>query len=135
MGLKDKRLISIKEIDGPLTPHDAFIKREVDLRKEALDLVNDVSGLAGFVGAEVELLGLGENWGIRKEFFPGIQVHFLYTRADEEFPSSIRVLYSGDNIRKIRGEDLVELAVACLNHMLRYVKETVENPPEICTRV
>ncbi len=135
MGLKDKRLISIKEIDGPLTPHDAFIKREVDLRKEALDLVNDVSGLAGFVGAEVESLGLGENWGIRKEFFPGIRVHFLYTSADEEFPSSIRVLYSGDNIRKIRGEDLVELAVACLNHMLRYVKETVENPPEICTRV
>ncbi len=135
MGLKDKRLISIKEIDGPLTPHDAFIKREVDLRKEALDLVNDVSGLAGFVGAEVESLGLGENWGIRKEFFPGIQVHFLYTRADEEFPSSIRVLYSGDNIKKIRGEDLVELTVACLNHMLRYVKETVENPPEICTRV
>ncbi len=56
-------------------------------------------------------------------------------RADEEFPSNVRVLYSGENIKKIRGEDLVELTVACLNHMLRYVKETVENPPEICSRV
>jgi hypothetical protein len=135
MGLKDRRLVSIKEIDGPLTPHDAFIKREADLRKEALDLVNDVSGLAGFVGGEVESLGLGENWGIRKEFFPGIRIHFLYSGADEEFPSSVRVLFSGDNIKKIRGEDLVELTVACLNHMLRYVKETAENPPEICSRV
>jgi hypothetical protein len=135
MGLKDKSLVSIKEIDGPLTPHDAFIKREADLRKEALDYVGDVSSLAEYVGGEVDSLGLGEDWGIRKEFFPGIQIHLLYTRADEEFPSNVRVLYSGENIKKIRGEDLVELTIACLNHMLRYVKETVENPPEICTRV
>jgi hypothetical protein len=135
MGLKDKRLVSIKEIDGPLTPHDAFIKRETDLRKEALRYVADVSRLAEYVGGAVESLGVGEDWGIRKELFPGIQIHFLYTSADEEFPSHVRVLFSGDNIKKIRGEDLVELTVACLNHMLRYVKETVENPPEICTRV
>lgn len=135
MRLKDKRLVSIKEIDGPLTPHDAFIKREADLRKEALGYVENVSRLAEYVGGEVESLGVGEDWSVRKEIFPGIQIHFLYTGADEEFPSSIRVLFSGSNIKKIRGEDLVELTIACLNHMLRYVKETVENPPEICTRV
>ncbi|OGO01557.1 MAG: hypothetical protein A2Y72_02790 [Chloroflexi bacterium RBG_13_53_26] len=135
MGLKDKRLVSIKEIDGPLTPHDAFIKRETDLRKEAFRYVADVSRLAEYIGGEVESLGVGEDWGIRKEVFPEIRIHFLYTHADEEFPSNVRVLFSGDNIKKIRGEDLVELTVACLNHMLRYVKETAENPPEICTRV
>lgn len=135
MGLKDKGLISIKEIDGPLTPHDAFIKREADLRKEALGYVDNVSKLAEYIGGEAESVGVGEDWGISKEIFPGILIHFLYTRGDEEFPSSIRILFSGRNIKKIRGEDLVELTVACLNHMLRYVRETVENPPEICTRV
>jgi hypothetical protein len=135
MGLKDKGLVSIKEIDGPLTPHDAFIKREMDLRKEALGFVHNVSKLAEYLGGEVESLGIGENWAMKKEVFPGIEIHFLYTDADEEFPSSIRVLYSGNSIKKIRGEDLVELTIACLNHMLRYVRETVENPPEICTRV
>ena len=135
MGLKDKRLVSIKEIDGPLTPHDAFIKREMDLRKEALGFVNNVSRLAEYLGGEVESLKVGEDWAIKKEIFPGIEIHFLYTKADEEFPSSVRVLYSGGNIKKTRGEDLVELTVACLNHMLRYVRETVENPPEICKRV
>lgn len=135
MGLKDKKLVSIKEIDGPLTPHDAFIKREADLRKEALSHVDDVSRLAEYIGGEVEPLAVGEDWSITKEVFPGIRIHFLYTHADEEFPSSIRILFSGGNIKKIRGEDLVELTIACLNHMLRYVRETVENPPEICTRV
>jgi len=135
MGLKDKSLVSIKEIDGPLTPHAAFIEREADLRKEALDQVGDVSRLAEYVGGEVDSLKLGEDWGIKKEVFPGIWIHLLYSRADEEFPSNVRVLYSGENIKKIRGEDLVELTIACLNHMLRYVRETAQNPPEICTRV
>ncbi len=135
MGLKDGKLLSLKEIDGPFTPHDAFIKREVELRKEALDYVRDVPALARYLGGESEHLGVSEDWAIRKDFFPGTAVHFIYTRADDEFPSSLRILYSGENIRKIRGEDLVELTIAGLNHMLRYVRETVDNPPEICKRI
>lgn len=135
MSLKDKKLLSIKEIDGPLTPHDALIKREVEVRKEALAYVKDVAALASYLGGEAEHLGISEDWAIRKDFFPGIEAHFAYTRADDEFPSSLRILYSGQNIAKIRGEDLVELTIAVLNHMLRYVRETVENPPKICRRV
>ncbi len=135
MGLKDKKLLSLKEIDGPLTPHDAFVKREVEVRKEALAHVSDVPAMARYLGGEAETLGISEDWAVRKDFFPGVEIHFIYTRADEEFPSSLRILYSGENIRKVKGEDLVELTVAGLNHMLRYVRETVENPPEICNRV
>jgi len=135
MSLKGRKLLTLKEIDGPFTPHDAFIKREVEVRKEALAYVNHVPALARYLGAEPEQLGISEDWAIRKDFFPGIEIHFIYARADDEFPSSLRILYSGENIGKIRGEDLVELTVAGLNHMLRYVRETVENPPEICKRV
>jgi len=135
MSLRDKKLISLKEIEGPISPHDGFVKHEIDKRKEALGYVDDVSRLAEYIGGEIVSLGLGEDWAMKKEIFPGIEILFIYNRADEEFPSSLRALYSGQRIKSIRGEDLAELTIACVNHMLRYVKETVKDPPEICTRV
>ena len=135
MGLKDKDLLTLKEIDGPQAPHDAFLKREVDLRKDALAYVDDTDHLAEYVGGETEALGLREDWALRKEVFPGVEIHFVFQRADDEFPAGLRVLFSGGRIRSVSGEDLIELTVACLNHMLRYVRETVANPPEICSKV
>lgn len=135
MGLKERSLISLKEIDGPTTPHDAFLKRAVDIRKEALTFVDDVDKLADYVGGKIESLGLHEDWAIQKEVFPGVQIHFIFNKANDEFPASLRVFYSGQRLRGVSGEDLVELTIACLNHMLRYVKQTVANPPEICSRV
>lgn len=135
MSLKDKKLITLKEIEGPISPHDGFVKHEIDKRKEALGYVDNVNRLAEYIGGEIVSLGLGEDWAMKKEIFPGIEILFIYNRADEEFPSSLRALYSGQRIKSIRGEDLAELTIACVNHMLRYVKETVKDPPEICTRV
>ena len=135
MSLKGKELLSIKQIEGPIATHDGFLKREMDRRQVALAYVNNVSKLAEYIGGKVESLGRGEDWVITKEMFPGIEIVFMYTRADDEFPSSLRVLYTGGRIKKTKGEDLAELTIACVNQMLRYVKETVEDPPEICTRV
>ena len=135
MSLKDSKLLTIKEIEGPIATHDAFLKRELEKRKEAIDLVNNTSKLAEYIGGEIISLGISEDWAIKKEIFPGIEILFLYNRADEEFPSNLRVLYSGERIRSTRGEDLADLTIACVNQMLRYVRETVENPPEICARM
>ena len=135
MSLKGKELLSIKQIEGPIATHDGFLKREMDRRQVALAYVNNVSKLAEYIGGKVESLERGEDWVITKEMFPGIEIVFMYTRADDEFPSSLRVLYTGGRIKKTKGEDLAELTIACVNQMLRYVKETVEDPPEICTRV
>ena len=135
MGLKDSKLLSIKEIEGPTHSHDDFLKRELARRKEALDCVGDITGLADYIGGDIISLGLREDWAIKKEIFPGIDILFIYNKADEEFPSTFRVLYSGERIRSTRGEDLADLTIACVNQMLRYVKETVEDPPEICTRM
>jgi hypothetical protein len=89
-----------------------LLPRIVGLGK-ALDLC-----LTGRILEAPEALEVGEDWGVSKEVFPGVRIHFLYTDADEEFPSSIRVLFSGNSVREIRGEDLVVLTIACLNHML-----------------
>ena len=111
------------------------MKREVARRKDALDYVDNVPRLAEYIGGEIISLKLGEDWAIKKEIFPGINILFIYNRADDEFPSNLRVLYSGERILATRGEDLADLTIACINQMLRYVKETVETPPEICTRL
>ena len=132
MGLRDGKLLSLKEIEGPEATHDGFVKHAMDRRKEPLSYVDNVSELAAYIGGETVSLGVSEDWGIKKEVFPGIEIILLYNRADEEFPSNLRVLYSGERIRNIRGEDLAELTIACVNHMLRYVRERVEDPPQIC---
>lgn len=75
-------MLSLKEIDGPQTPHDAFLKRAIALRVEALGYVNNASKLADYLGGEVEALGLGEDWAIKKEIFPGIEIHFIYRGAN-----------------------------------------------------
>ena len=135
MGIK-RKLISLREIEGAVSPHQGQVQRAVEARKEALEYVAEVSGLAEFIGGEVESLGVGEDWAISKEIFPGVEVSFIYNRADEEFPGNLRVLYSGDRIGLMSGEDLAGITIAYVTHMLRYVRET--NPgkklPEVCYR-
>ena len=137
MGLKDKKLIGLQEIEGAVSPHQKQIDRALKARKEALEYVADVAKLADFIGGRVESLGVGEDWAISKEIFPGVQVFFVFNRADDEFPSNVKVLFSGDRIKLMKGEDLAGFVIFYVIHMLRYVKES--NPgkslPEVCYRV
>ena len=137
MGLKDKKLVSLQEIEGAISPHTKQVGMALKARKEALEYVADVSGLAEFIGGKVESLGIGEDWAISKEIFPGVQVFFIFNRADDEFPCNLRVLFSGDRIKLMRGEDLAGFVILYVIHMLRYVRDS--NPgkslPEVCYRV
>lgn len=137
MGLKDKKLISLQEIEGAVSPHTKQIDMALKIRKEALEYVADVSKLAEFIGGKVESLGMGEDWVISKEILPGVQVFFVFNRADDEFPSSLKVLFSGGRIKLMKGEDLAGFVILYVIHMLRYVRDS--NPgrklPEVCYRV
>ena len=137
MGLKDKKLIGLQEIEGAVSPHQKQIDMALKARKEALEYLTDVSKLAEFVGGKVESLGMGEDWAISKEVFPGVEIFFIYNRADDEFQSNLKVLFSGDRIKLMRGEDLAVFVIFYVNHMLRYVRDS--NPgkrlPEVCYRV
>jgi len=66
-----------------------------------------------------------------------VDVFFIFNRADEELPSSLKVLFSGDRIKLMRGEDLAGFAILYIIHILRYVKESNpgKNLPEVCYRV
>lgn len=137
MGATNRKLVSLREIEGPVSPHQRQLDGALREKKEALAYVADVSGLADFIGGKVESLGVGEDWAISKEIFPGVEIFFVYNRADDELPSSLKVLFGGANIGLMRGEDLAGVAIVCVSHMLRFVRQT--NPakelPEVCYRV
>lgn len=137
MGLKGRGLISLREIEGAVSPHQRQVEMALESRKEALEHVADVFRLAEFMGGRVESLGLGEDWAVNKEIFPGVEVFFVFNRADEELSSSLRFLYFGDRLKLMRGEDLAGFTILFVSHMLRYIRET--NPgkslPEVCYRV
>jgi hypothetical protein len=134
---RNRKLVNLKEIEGAVSPHQAQVDRALKARQEALEYVDDVSALAEFIGGRVESLGLNEDWAISKEIFPGVVVFFVYNRADDEFPGSLRVLFSGERLTLMSGDDLAGLVINYVSHMLRHVREN--NPdkklPEVCYRV
>jgi hypothetical protein len=136
MALKDKKLVSLQEIEGAVSPHKKQIEMALKARKAALDYVNDVAKLAEFIGGRVESLDIGEDWAISKEIFPGVNIFFVFNRADEEFESRLKVLFSGDRLKIMSGEDLAVFAIFYSTHMVRFVRES--NPgkklPEVCYR-
>jgi len=137
VGLKDKELISLQEIEGAVSPHRRQMDTALQARQKALEYVDEVSKLAEFIGGRVESLGLHEDWTISKQIFPGVEIFFIFNHADEELPSSLRVLYSGNRIKLMKGDDLTGITIPHINHMLRYVREA--NPdkklPEVCYKV
>lgn len=135
--MKDNRLLSLQDIEGAISPHSAQVARALKARQEALEFVSDVSALADFIGGKCESLNIKEDWAISKDIFPGVVVHFIYNRADEEFPGNLRVLFSGERIKMLSGEDLAGMVIAFVSHMLRFVRETNRDKklPEVCYRV
>lgn len=116
------RFYSLKEIEGKISPHTSFLERELERRKEPFKFIKSPEEVSEFTGGEVFEVGIGESWALRKEFFPGVSVIVLYFREDEEFPSKLSSLFSGDRIKDMKGEDLVELTLCLVNHILRFLK-------------
>lgn len=131
------KLLSLADIEGKVSPHQMQVKGALRMRAAALEYVRDVQALADHIGGRVEATGIGEDWVVCKEVYPGVTVHIVFNRADEEFPARLRVLYSGDKIKLIKGEELATITISLANQLLRYVREA--NPgmilPEVCYKV
>ncbi len=134
---KNCRLFSLADIEGKTSPHQLQVKGALKMRAAPLEYVTDVEALATFLGGRIAKPGIGEDWAVSKDIYPGVSVCFVFNRSDSEFPSRLRALYSGDKIRMIKGDELATVTVSLANHMLRYVREA--NPglklPEVCYKV
>jgi hypothetical protein len=137
MDKQNPKLVTLHEIDGKASPHIGQIDRALQTRAEALNFIEDVAALAGFIGGSRVDLGKREDWAIAKEAFPGVTIYYIFNRADDELPATLKVLFSGDRLHMMTGEDLSGLIIYTVTHMLRYVREA--NPgkklPEVCYRV
>lgn len=136
MRMTKKDMISLAVIEKGTGPHSALMKRELGKRKEALELVDDISALAEYIGGKSESSELGD-WIIEKETFPGLAIHIVYEHADEEFPSTLQDFYSGERLSIVPAEDLSHITLAIVNHMVRYIRTIVPDKelPDICRRV
>lgn len=131
-----QNLVTIKEIEGMLATHDSHLKGEMARRTEPFEYLDDVAKLAEYIGGEAENIKPGD-WAIGKELFPGVHVHFIYQHGDDEVPSNLRLLFNGDRVKTVPGEDLVNIVVGYVNHMLRYIRDTNldKQLPQICYQV
>ena len=131
------KLLSLADIEGRVSPHQLQVKGALKMRAAALEYVKDVEAMAAYLGGRVEKLRIGEDWAVSKKLYPGVDVHFVYKRADDEFPAGLRALYSGDKIGMIKGDELATITISVANQLLRYVREA--NPavklPEVCYKV
>lgn len=137
MGKTNIKLFNLADIEGKISPHQGQLKGGLKMRAAALEFVDDIEALAQYLGGNVEKLGIGEDWAVSKEFFPGVLVHFIFNKSDSEFPAQLRALYSGQRVTMIHGDELANLTIFLANQLLRYVRES--NPgrklPEVCYRV
>ncbi len=131
------RLLGLADIEGKTSPHQLQVKGALKLRAAPLEYVEDVDALADFLGGHVVKPSIGEDWAVCKEVFPGVKVHLIFNRSDDEFPARLRALYSGDKIRMVRGDELATITVSLANQLLRYVRESNSSVklPDICYRV
>ncbi|MBN1690608.1 MAG: DUF3786 domain-containing protein [Dehalococcoidia bacterium] len=134
---KSSRLLSLADIEGKTSPHQLQVKGALKMRAAPLEYVKDVEALAAYLGGRVVKPGIGEDWAVSKEIFPGVIVSFIFNSSDEEFPARLRALYSGDKIRMVKGEELATITISLANHLLRYVREANAGVklPDICYRV
>jgi hypothetical protein len=114
---------SLAQLDGVVGPHDLLVKRGLAARVKKLEGIRDPEALAAFIGGSQEGVGGDETWAVKKEIFPGVNVHLVFDRGDDEFPDRLRALYSGKLIRRVPSEDLVEATILCANHLVRYAEQ------------
>ena len=133
----DKEFLTLKEIEGVVV-HDLYLKKEVARRSEAFEYLDDVLKMSQYIGGEwLASPPIRCDWMMKKVFYPGVEAYFLYNRKDEEFPPSMQVLFAGEKVRELKGDDLSVLAIATINHMIHYIRlsSPEKSLPEICNVV
>jgi hypothetical protein len=128
-----KNYMTLKEIEGVIV-HDVYLKKEVERRAEAFEYVDDVPKMVEYVEGELVISPpLRCDWMMKKVFFPEVECYFLYHHKDEEFPASMQILFAGERVMEMKGDDLAVLAITTINHMIRYIKRS--HPEKVLPRI
>lgn len=115
------KLVNLSEIEGVISPHSEFLKYQSKLRSKYFKGVKNVEDIAKFVGGEKVDLKVGETWCIKKEIFPEVEIYIIFYEAEEEFEEDIKVIFGGERVKNVPGEDLSSLAIFVINHLIRKI--------------
>lgn len=137
MKRNSNKLYSLADLEGKVSPHQMQVRGALKQRAAALAWVKDVDALAAYIGGRAEEPAGGGDWAVSKELYPGVVIHFIFSKGDSEFPPVLRALYGGAKIETVKGEELATVTISAANQILRFVRES--NPgvklPEVCYRV
>ena len=118
--MNKSKFISLRDIEGIASPHQSQLEEGLKRQVKGLDHISDISGLAAFIGGEIEKPCLSEDWAISKEVFPDVNIHFIFNHADEEFPANLRVFYSGDKAKSAPADILAGITMCYVGYMVKY---------------
>ena len=121
--MRGKKLISLREIEGPASPHQVQLERALEARAGAFARALDIPELARFIGGRVEPLELGEDWSVSKEIFPDVYVHFIFYHADDELPGDMKVRYSGPRAGLVSADILTAISISYFGYMESYLEQ------------
>lgn len=134
MGNSKRNFMTIGQIDatGIRGPHE---KELIDIGKSKVNLFKDidVETLKKFVvkdiGGKIENLDFDEDFTITIEFFPEVNIHFLYTYYGDEFgdylEAEIKFFFSGERVSWVPGEDLATIIDIVMDFLERRIKGEV----------
>jgi len=128
---QNRNFITIGQIDstGVRGPHEKELQdisnakyhNFIDLEKESLLKI-----LKEDIGAELENIGLSEDWTITKEMFPKVNIHMAYTYIGDEFGDGIeaefKFLFSGERVYWVPGEDIATYIDIIIDFIERQIK-------------
>lgn len=123
--LDKRQLLTLQQIDGTgiKTPHDRELKGIAgfaltflpELERERLD------AMVESMGGSVDELGIGEDYVVSFEFFPGVCMHVAWFGPGDEPEASdeakCEFLFSGEHAKLVSSEDLASLVDLTLEHL------------------
>jgi hypothetical protein len=122
----DKRsLLTLQQIDGTgiKTPHDRELKGIAGFVLTFLPAIDreSLGAAVEAMGGSVDELGIGEDYVISFEFFPGVRMHAAWFGPGDEPDSGdeakCEFLFSGERAMLVSSEDLASLVDLTLEHL------------------
>src|SRR5271157_1436032 len=107
------------------SPHD---KELDDIKDRILPRLRSLNSkqatvLASRLGGDSTPINFNEEWVITKAMFPGVILHFAYNYTGDEFgdgkSDDLSILFSGEEVRLVPGEDLASYAELLAEYMDR----------------
>ncbi|MBN2151393.1 MAG: hypothetical protein JW839_08110 [Candidatus Lokiarchaeota archaeon] len=141
MIIDKKDLRTVQQIDGTSisTPHKGELETIGRFVKELMPGIPEPE-LKGVVeqrmGGSIDDLGFGEAASMSFEYFPGVRIHVVYFKADEDdddgitSEADVKFFFSGEAVSMVSSEDLASFADLTMDYLQDLATGKHSDPPD-----